>query len=229
MKKIITLLSVCALIPAVSVSVAIAAQDDEDYVEYEEYEEESYVDDNLDSVRVVAKRMTCDDIKKEMDELNASSDLDETDTERLTSLKNDYRLKCSKNAKRRTIGRTKVTKKVSNNSNEINVEKVEVSVVQQPAPKKSKDIESTCDTPDSNGCCPGETYKDLGDLGFNCCTENDENCFPPMKPAKSSKMCEDGTAPDNDGCCADETYTDLGDLGFNCCQADGTTCFPPIK
>ncbi len=35
--------------------------------------------------------------------------------------------------------------------------------------------------PDSNGCCPGETYTDLGDLGFNCCPEGDGDCYPPIR------------------------------------------------
>lgn len=37
--------------------------------------------------------------------------------------------------------------------------------------------------PDTNGCCPGEVYTDMGpDLGFNCCPAGDPNgdCFPPM-------------------------------------------------
>ncbi len=90
--------------------------------------------------------------------------------------------------------------------------------------------EKTCDTPDENGCCPGESYVDLGDLGFNCCTENNEKCFPPIKTQpKTPNLCQDGAQPDEKGCCTGETYTDLGDLGFNCCMDDGVTCFPPIK
>lgn len=36
-------------------------------------------------------------------------------------------------------------------------------------------------TPDNNGCCAGETYTDMGDLGFNCCPEDGGNCYPPIK------------------------------------------------
>ncbi len=42
----------------------------------------------------------------------------------------------------------------------------------------------TCDdgkTPDSNGCCAGETYTDMGDQGFNCCPASGGDCFPPIK------------------------------------------------
>ncbi len=37
------------------------------------------------------------------------------------------------------------------------------------------------DFPDKHGCCPGEVYTDMADLGFNCCPENGDNCFPPIK------------------------------------------------
>lgn len=35
--------------------------------------------------------------------------------------------------------------------------------------------------PDKNGCCPGEVYTDMGDLGFNCCPSGGGNCFPPIR------------------------------------------------
>lgn len=35
--------------------------------------------------------------------------------------------------------------------------------------------------PDANGCCPGETYVDMGDQGFNCCPDAGGDCFPPIK------------------------------------------------
>lgn len=39
-----------------------------------------------------------------------------------------------------------------------------------------------CDgaAPDANGCCPGETYTDMGDQGFNCCPAGGGDCFPPL-------------------------------------------------
>lgn len=36
-------------------------------------------------------------------------------------------------------------------------------------------------SPDKNGCCAGETYTDMGDLGFNCCPDGDGDCFPPIR------------------------------------------------
>lgn len=44
-------------------------------------------------------------------------------------------------------------------------------------------IEYLCtdDAPDSNGCCPGEKYTDMGDMGFNCCPIDGGDCFPPIE------------------------------------------------
>ncbi len=211
MQKLILALSISALIPAVSIAVAYAYDEE---VEYYEDEEET-------ETRNVGKRVSCADIKKEMDELNANPDLDEAQAVRLDSVKSDYRAKCMKNAGRRTAagrGRMKVT-------DALEVKQIVTS-------NETEEVSNTgagCDVPDENGCCPGETYKDLGEAGFNCCTANDEHCFPPMKSQKTSGTCDDGSQPDKDGCCTGETYTDLGDLGFNCCLPDGVTCFPPMS
>lgn len=35
--------------------------------------------------------------------------------------------------------------------------------------------------PDKHGCCPGEVYTDMADLGFNCCPEIGGDCFPPLR------------------------------------------------
>lgn len=34
--------------------------------------------------------------------------------------------------------------------------------------------------PDINGCCPGETYTNMGEDGFNCCPDGGGSCFPPI-------------------------------------------------
>lgn len=36
-------------------------------------------------------------------------------------------------------------------------------------------------SPDLNGCCPGETYTDMGDMGYNCCPDDGGDCFPPIE------------------------------------------------
>ncbi len=41
----------------------------------------------------------------------------------------------------------------------------------------------TCEggiTPDTNGCCPGETYTDMGDGTFACCPPGDGDCIEPF-------------------------------------------------
>jgi hypothetical protein len=35
--------------------------------------------------------------------------------------------------------------------------------------------------PDRNGCCTGEVYTNMGDLGYNCCPSEGGDCFPPIK------------------------------------------------
>lgn len=205
MRKLILALSICALVPCVYVAVAYAEDDVEEIVEE----------------RTVGKRMTCDDIKQEVKSLSARDDLDEEEAARLDKLKADQRSKCmQKGAGRRTIPKRKVASSVA-----APVEEVE-EVVET---LSQTDAGSGCDTPDANGCCPGETYKDLGEQGFNCCTANDEHCFPPMEKSAAAKpLCDNGAEPDKNGCCEGETYTDLGDQGFNCCLGDGVTCFPPM-
>ena len=192
MRKIILALSICALVPAVSIAVAYAD------------------DDEIQETRGVGQRMSCADIKAEIDSLNSVQEIDEDGILRLEKLQTDYRAKCTKRASGRSTGRVKV-------------QVVEV------APDVESIDNATQEKSADHGCCPGEKYTDLGEQGFNCCTENNEHCFPPMEVKKDFSLCDDGTNPDTDGCCAGETYTDLGDLGWNCCMADGVTCFPPIK
>ena len=35
-------------------------------------------------------------------------------------------------------------------------------------------------SPDINGCCPGEEYKDTGNQIFACCPTDGGECFPPI-------------------------------------------------
>ncbi len=217
MQKYILAFAITALVPCVYIAVANAG----DYEE--EYEEEAEVVET----RGVAKRMSCDDIKKEMDELNALEELDNDQSDRLNTLKVDYRSKCMKKASGgRSVGRGSVAR----------IKAQAVTVTKDVAEEKPAETEeaqepnAACTNPDENGCCPGEIYTDLGDQGFNCCKEDDKNlCYPPIKVVKDYSLCDDGTEPDKNGCCAGEKYTDLGEQGFNCCKEDGKTCFPPIK
>lgn len=54
----------------------------------------------------------------------------------------------------------------------------------EPAPAAAETSVLTCDggvKPDVNGCCPGETYTDMGAAGYNCCPDAGGDCFPPIK------------------------------------------------
>lgn len=60
--------------------------------------------------------------------------------------------------------------------------------VQNPYAATSEPVEEapavlTCEDgnpPDTNGCCAGEIYTDMGEQGFNCCPEAGGDCFPPI-------------------------------------------------
>lgn len=227
MQKTILAWAICALVPTLCIAVAHADEEEIEFVEEE--------------TRSVGKRMTCDDIKAEMNRLSAMEELDEENSAQLETLKTDYRSKCTKRAGGRSVGRANVAAKVSRGTKRVPVtenSETEEIVEEEKSENTSVEIKDTaketkpqtgsvCDNPDENGCCPGETYTDLGEQGFNCCTENKEQCFPPV--TKDYSLCDDGTEPDDKGCCAGETYKDLGELGFNCCTENNEKCFPPIK
>ena len=59
--------------------------------------------------------------------------------------------------------------------------------IQNPWGNNTQPVEAdaglTCDdgsAPDTNGCCAGETYTDMGEAGFNCCPDTGGDCFPPI-------------------------------------------------
>jgi type IV secretory pathway VirB10-like protein len=52
------------------------------------------------------------------------------------------------------------------------------------AAEQTEVLEDMCGNggvPDVNGCCPGETLMDMGELGFNCCPDAGGDCFPPIE------------------------------------------------
>lgn len=57
------------------------------------------------------------------------------------------------------------------------------SYIVRPQDKYEENMDYLCKdnaSPDLNGCCPGETYTDMGDYGFNCCPDEGGDCFPPI-------------------------------------------------
>jgi len=78
-------------------------------------------------------------------------------------------------------------KKVLGLEYELDEEGNETGNIKNPFEKTKKPGEEAvgsvdCDgqAPDANGCCPGETLEDLGELGLNCCPAGGGDCFPPL-------------------------------------------------
>ncbi|MBR6838829.1 MAG: hypothetical protein IKM94_04665 [Alphaproteobacteria bacterium] len=56
----------------------------------------------------------------------------------------------------------------------------EKPVAATPATESVGSLDCDGAAPDQYGCCPGETYTDMGDQGFNCCPDSGGDCFPPL-------------------------------------------------
>ena len=189
----------------------------------------------------IAERKSCDQIATEIAELSAITEPDADTIDALTKLKQQQRSLCQKRAGARGVA-AKNARRLPLSSDE-----------SESKSDKDTDTDKTCETPDKNGCCPGEKYTDMGELGFNCCPETGGDCFPPMavtvedaapesesEPAPEltdeqrienieSGLCADGTKPNKYGCCGDEIFKDMGNTIFACCPKSGGDCFPPIK
>jgi type IV secretory pathway VirB10-like protein len=72
----------------------------------------------------------------------------------------------------------------SGNENEIWLDPSKSYSAPGAAPPPPDDEALTCEggtPPDPSGCCPGETFTDMGDAGWNCCPDSGGDCFPPIK------------------------------------------------
>ncbi len=191
----------------------------------------------------VTERKSCDEIAAEITELSAIVEPDSETIDALTKLKQQQRSFCQKRAGARGVA--------AKNARRAPV----ASTTETQKNTDSEPTDKTCDTPDENGCCPGEKYTDMGELGFNCCPESGGDCFPPItvsvdepesvtepEPTPEpeltdeqrienieSGLCADGTKPNKFGCCGDEIFKDMGNTVFACCPKSGGDCFPPIK
>lgn len=190
----------------------------------------------------VTERKSCDQIASEIAELSAIIEPDTETIDTLTKLKQHQRSFCQKRAGSRGVAAK-------------NARRTPITTTNSETTKNDTEpTDKTCDTPDENGCCPGENYTDMGDLGFNCCPEIGGDCFPPIvisvsdttsletAPTPSPELsdeqikenidaglCADGSAPNKFGCCGDEIFKDMGNTVFACCPKSGGDCFPPIK
>lgn len=197
----------------------------------------------------VAERKSCDEIAAEIAELSEIMEPDADTVELLTKLKQQQRSLCQKRAGARGVA--------AKNARRTPVTPEETASITASEPE-SESGNKSCETPDENGCCPGEKYTDMGELGFNCCPETGGDCFPPMVVSVDTEseevskteavpeaapeltdqerieniesgLCADGSQPNKFGCCGDEVFKDMGNTVFACCPKSGGDCFPPIK
>lgn len=210
----------------------------------------------------IAERKTCPEMQAQINEMSARNDLSDEETDALAQLRTQYRRDCSKRAAGRgaraiASARAKtIPVKVSDDAataadtktagaDDKSGAKDATTTSENGTENAAVPVKAECDTPDVNGCCPGEEFTDMGDAGKFCCESATDMCYPPMvvktpeeieqeKAAEiaaniAKGLCGDGTKPNKFGCCGDEKFTDMGNLVFGCCPADGGDCMPPIK
>lgn len=200
----------------------------------------------------VAERQSCADIKARIDTLAAEENLNDSDAALLTDLRTKYRRDCMARASgrgARTIAATRGLIKTNDDTTgetkkeDVDIETKKDDVADVVQKEEQPVIAEKCDNPDSNGCCPGEEFADMGTDGKFCC--KGDMCFPPMNPSEPQKteeeivaeiaaniekgLCGDGTKPNKFGCCDGEIFKDLGNATFACCKKDSDECFPPMN
>ncbi|MBR1380562.1 MAG: hypothetical protein IJ560_03155 [Alphaproteobacteria bacterium] len=188
MKKIITILFAAV--------VAIPAFADDDMA--------------ASAVQSVAVRRTCAEIKAEIDKISGAVEPTDDETELLISDREEYRTKCTARASGRarrgappamppeprpqndTSENVEPVADVAN-TNEVETDaqavNTEPSVPEKTDAEIAAEIEANVNAglcpdgekPNRFGCCADETFKDMGNAGFNCCPKSGGDCFPPIK------------------------------------------------
>lgn len=183
----------------------------------------------------VSVRVTCADIKSELDSL----EINDENQARIDKLKSEYRRFCTPKAAKRRASDTsaimyaktaqakaapvvidvepeKVEVSDENADAEVTTETTAVATVTDVAPDEKKsdtvtDTANAADTPEPVDTRTPEEIQLEKEL---------ENL--------AAGLCADGTKPNKYGCCTDEIFKDLGDLVFACCPKDGGDCYEPI-
>ncbi len=185
----------------------------------------------------VAERMSCDEIKAEMDAL-ANGD----DAARLETLQMAYRRSCARAAAgRRTTARTAPDESQPVDRDENIVDAIDdfLTKKQDNCKKLGDEIAKLTDVDDATAA---ETKKRLqAQFDADCVDKTDEQVVAATPEISEEQraaqieaniaagLCADGTNPNKYGCCAGETFRDMGNLVFACCPDAGGDCFPPIK
>lgn len=133
----------------------------------------------------VVSRMSCTELKQEIDSLDASD-------ERLVDLRARHRRQCSVGTPKRRATRTAVLNPDAVGTDcdalqsQINTA-ADAAKTSTDAIATLTELRTKYDTEcgvgcvlDEYGCCAGETYTDMGEAGFNCCPDDGGDCFPPM-------------------------------------------------
>ena len=181
---------------------------DDETEEIEEYEEEEYFEEEESEQRVVA-RMTCDDIKVKISELQSIVEPTDEETSELDSLLKKQRSQCA------AQGRSRPVRNYANRGPQLEaVEEVVVEEVLTEKPKKEtkKKVESKSENVVEE---PVKTQQEID-------AERATNL--------ANGLCADGAKPNKFGCCDGEKFKDLGNLKFACCPKEGDgECHAPIQ
>ncbi len=203
--KILGLFGVLA-VAAYPVWTVVATDD----IEGIEEDEDSILDESDDAESAeqkVVARITCDEIKVKISELQAISEPDETELEELDTLIKKQRSQCA------AKGRSRPVRNYANRGPQMEVVEEEIEeevVVEKPKNKSKKKVDA-----EPENTTPVKTQKEIDD-------ERAANL--------ANGLCGDGAKPNKFGCCDGEKFKDLGNLKFACCPKEGDgECHAPIK
>ena len=186
--------------------VEIIAEDEEFYDE-EDYAEESEDESVADVSGVVVERVTCSDMKAQIDELRKITVPDDATLQQLNDLQVEYRTNCARSGSgRRTSGRSGYLVEYTDDATDVSVE-------------NSENVSAKTTSVDT----PEQKSEEISVTIVPVITPEQ------MKQNLESGLCADGTKPNRFGCCGDEIFKDMGNTVFACCPKSGGDCYPPIK
>ncbi len=152
------------------------------------------VETNINTTVNIAERKSCDDISAEIAQLSAIEEPDSETLITLENLKQKQRSVCNKDAGARA-GRSATHMRARAPQSPSRIRPTtDDDDASTPDTASETASQSPCETPDENGCCPGEKYTDIGEPGFKCCPETGDDC---VQPVPTSNTSEPITEPDS--------------------------------
>ena len=147
----------------------------------------------------ITERKSCDDIANEIAELSAIEYPEPETLEELQALKQKQRSICNKKAGVRS-GRstTQMRSRAQKAHSKTKTPETTTTSAEKKDISQTTTSDKTCESPDENGCCPGEKYTDMGVLGFNCCPETGGDCFPPILLPEKNETNEVSVEPETE-------------------------------